>query len=279
MRECLHPVRLQVDQTCETPQMAQSFCNAESCLDDETAVSALKDRKLQQQTIRSIPERAAPTDACSLIAHALLVDFEIFDVVFLPLDSCRAPIAKGDFAEADLHNVLPNNEELIALRVPGSILLQALQDAHTIMMERNHNANAVEPKLAGMRYKVDPSSSNHIVDAEILSRSCQWKPVVADELYYVLTTRPLAEGAYGYHVTPCSDLKHCATAAFSGLRLADEFWTHLSHVCILRDPNRRPIQSHQPMRPKVIRTQENQLSTAELAARSYQGNKTTTASM
>jgi len=245
IRECLHPVRLRKDENCEMPHMAQFFCHAESCRakDDRSSDTAL------------VPD-GTPTDACSVVAHALQVDLQVFDVVLLPASSCQAEIRAGNFTLEDARRVLPNNEELVALRISGSQLIAGLEyGTQQWLLGPNTAEAAAEPKVAGIRYMVDRTKDKgeRLSQAEILSPSCRWKPVVPDKLYHLLTTQRLAEGQHGYHLTTCKDLSKCGTAAFAKMRLADEFWRHLNDVCVLRDPRRRPIQSNKPMKPKTIR--------------------------
>ena len=106
-RKCLLPPHMQNknNEFCPTPFVPKRICHAPtSCRGNQDG-----------------------SDVCSVVAHALLADFEIFDVVFLHSGLCQSEIRSGDLTREDVEKILPYNEELVAIQLNGSDLLAALE--------------------------------------------------------------------------------------------------------------------------------------------------------
>lgn len=267
----MQTVRLRVDDPpCDTPHMQSDFCHGETCGSSSSPSS-------EQQH----PNEASPPDACSMVAHALYVDFQLFDVVLLAKSHCKSNIRKGPFTEWDLQRLLPRNEALVAIRITGRELLDNLQHGWREQQYRDVQGRTEArnvPKTAGIRYRVDygdweesaggsSSTANRtstaggggglqITEPEVLSRSCQWEPVDLDRRYRILTTRDLAQGRFGYRLVEeryRGNVDKAPTASvIKGAYLRDKFWFYATSVCEIRNPFRKPKQSKTPLTPQKI---------------------------
>jgi hypothetical protein len=175
------------------------------------------------------------TNVCGVVAHALLTDFEVFDVVLLNDGLCQAEIPVGTLTRGKVEAVLPNNQELVSLNLNGSDLLAALE--HGIDMLHFQNVPEASPVVAGIRFDVnlDNPYGDRVSQAEILDYECQWKPIQLQHFYYVLTNEALADGAYDY-----AALTRAKARTQTKVGVTDAFWFYSESVCVLRDPYPRP---------------------------------------
>jgi hypothetical protein len=177
------------------------------------------------------------TTVCGVVAHALLTDFEIFDVVLLHDGLCQAEIPFGTLTRGKVEAALPSNQQLVSLNLNGSDLLAALE--HGIDMFHFQNVPEASPVVAGFRFDVnlDNPYGDRVSHAEILDYECQWKPIQLERIYYVLTNEALADGAYDYAALTRANFR---TQIKSGV--TDAFWFYSESVCVLRDPYPRPVR-------------------------------------
>lgn len=181
------------------------------------------------------------SDICRVVAHGLLVELEIFDIVFLHQGLCQGEIYAGPFDRRDLDHVFPGNEELVMLQLNASDILAALE--YGIHQHYVFDASIVSPSVAGIRFKVDLQQpyGHRVVQAEILDHDCQWMPPDPVRTYNVLTSEALIDKQLGYFMF--SDARYKVRTNF---RVADSFWWYAQSVCALRDPYQRRYGNRMP---------------------------------
>jgi hypothetical protein len=230
LKECLHVVRTRYDEPeCEIPIVPRTFCHGASCINNN-----------QNNKNDHDPEERPATrthkdfqDTCAFVAHSFLLEFEIYDVVLLPVDACQEELREGELSYAGARQVLPSNEELVALIIPGSMLLNALQ--HGFL----HAPLGGEPRMAGVRFELSPTDG--LFNIQTLTGGCRWKPLDTAGSYNVLTVESLAHGAFGYELLHGgTSVATSGRAAYMHRKLTDMFYKHANYVCWLTDPFRKP---------------------------------------
>ncbi|WP_207747498.1 bifunctional metallophosphatase/5'-nucleotidase [Pelagibacterium limicola] len=108
----------------------------------------------------------------------------------------RASLEEGTVTLGDVLTVLPFQNTLYTLRVPGSAIIAALE----------HGVNGIEegagrfPQVAGLRFNLDPSAApngGRVSDVEIRSGD-EWMPIDPDATYGLVTNNFMAAGGDGY---------------------------------------------------------------------------------
>jgi len=213
IKHCIEPLRTKWVDTCDTPKVKTTFCHGKSCGTNQ-----------QPQT-----------DTCTLVTHSLLADYSVFDIVFLHSGHCQAELSAGDLTEAMTLKALPYNENLVGIQINGSELLAALE--HGFDLKHGRGVEEASPRLAGIRFRVSPRKDygQRISAPEILSQTCRWRALDPAQVYNVLTTESLTNGAYRY-----TELRSGWPRTDIGIRLTDAFYDHAKSVCEIRDPFRRP---------------------------------------
>lgn len=230
VKPCLDLERLRYDEPdCPTPQMTHAYCHNTSsspCINARTLATSEK-------------------DVCDLVTQSFLAEFEVFDVVLLPASSCQADIQKGDFTYDDAERVLPNNEELIYVRIDGSKLLSILKHGLSLPLSETR------PKVAGVRFKTREllHGNMHVFNVETLGDGCVWKELDNKKFYNILTVESLVEGQYhGYQLLPPgSKIDNSGRASRMDRFLRDMFWQFTNNVCTVKDPFRRPVRATRPI--------------------------------
>jgi hypothetical protein len=219
LKECIQPVRsLLTDEVCTEPNVPETICFQDTC-----------DKKHRG------------SDACTVVTHAILADFEVFDVVMLHEGTCQSEISSGSFTQVQAQKLLPSNEELVGLQLNGTDIVQALE--HGLDQFRNQGDREAYPRVAGLRFHVDFSKpySRRVSQAEILTPGCRWKAIDLKKDYNVLTSRFLAEGGLGY-----GSLTRTRTRVIgTGIGVTDSFWFYATSTCNILDPFRRPNSRRQ----------------------------------
>ena len=177
------------------------------------------------------------SDVCTLVAHSILADFGIFDVVFLTADLCDRDIPAGDLSIDLLNEIMPNNDQLMAIHVNGSDLRDAIE--HGIDSYHFQGLAAAYPKIAGVRFRVKLKApyGQRVKGVQVMNSHCSWKPLDETQNYRVLTTQSLAAGTHHYW-----SLTRSSVQLATKTRVKDAFWFFATSTCVLRDPFRQPKQ-------------------------------------
>lgn len=216
MRSCLNPQHL--EEECTIPRVAERICHGASCKTPQDG-----------------------TGVCGVVAHALLREFEIFDIVLLNDGLCHDEMNPGVLTRQDVESVLPFNQDLVALKLNGSDLLAALE--HGLDLNHAHGVKQAYPALAGIRFKVNLNTpyGNRISRPQVLDSSCRWQPLKPRATYQVLTNEALANGYYDYF-----PLTKAISRTETKMGVTDVFWQHSQSACTIRDPYpRRPVKHTQ----------------------------------
>ena len=237
-KSCLLPPELQGGRRfCETPYVPERICHAPGNNCATPAPASLNNNNNNNNNTSAVPTTAT-THVCSVVAHALLTDYEIFDVVLLHDMSCQDEILAGDLDRVHVYErVLPYNEPLVALQLNGSDLVAAIE--HGLDQYHFQNIPEAYPRVAGIKYKVnlDFPYGNRMRKIQVLNFECKWKKLKPHFTYQVLTTESLAYGAFDYVALTRAAMR----APLKGFHLADAFWAYSQSMCVLHDPF-RPIR-------------------------------------
>jgi 5'-nucleotidase, C-terminal domain len=235
LKDCLRVVRTRYDEPeCEIPIVPRTFCHGASCTATARRNNITDEARPTTTTTTRTHEDFQ--DTCAFIAHSFLLEFEIFDVVLLPVDACQQELREGELTYAGARQVLPSNEELVALRIPGTMLWDALE--HGVMKAPQGG----EPRMAGVRFELNPKDG--LSNLQTLTSGCRWKPVDKQGTYNVLTVESLAHGAFGYQLLHGgTSVETSGRAAWMHRKLTDMFYKHANYVCGLTDPFRKPLQA------------------------------------
>jgi 2',3'-cyclic-nucleotide 2'-phosphodiesterase (5'-nucleotidase family) len=178
------------------------------------------------------------SDLCSMVAMALLGEYEMMDVVLLEAGLCHTDLEAGPLTRDKLSRVFPFDQQLVILQLNGSNLASALE--HGIDQFHFHELPEAYPRVAGIQFHVDLSRpyGQRVSDIDILHHGCRWERIISDKTYLVLTNEDIARGGYDYS----------ALARYQSLTpirhtVAEAFWTYSETVCDVVDPMRR--KTHQ----------------------------------
>jgi 5'-nucleotidase len=109
----------------------------------------------------------------------------------------RASLPEGTITLGDVLTVLPFQNKLYTMDLPGSVIVAALE----------HGVNAVEeragrfPQVAGLRFRLDLSvAPNAGRVSEVMVRGAEgaWVPIDPDAVYTIVTNDFIANGGDGY---------------------------------------------------------------------------------
>ena len=134
----------------------------------------------------------------------------------------RASLEAGTSTLGDVLTVLPFQNTLYTMDLPGSAILAALE----------HGVNGIEegagrfPQVSGLRFKLDASvapNEGRVSDVEIRSAE-GWAPLESREMYTIVTNNFMARGGDGYAMLPAEGVNGYDTA----IDLADALAEYLS---------------------------------------------------
>ena len=221
-KPCLHRNEPPAGSFCAVPSVPNRLCQGDSCRGPQDG-----------------------TPVCGVVAHSLLSEFEIFDVVFLHDGLCRRDIPAGPLSKEIVDDMLPYDQNLVVLNLNGSDLLAALE--HGLDLRHNHGISDAYPATAGVRFRVNMKTpyGHRISRAEILNTSCEWKPVRPRQTYQVLTTESLADGYFDYPF-----LTRAVSRTNTDIGVSDSIWNHARSTCGLRDPYFRPKMMKRKQQPQ-----------------------------
>ncbi|MDD3313453.1 5'-nucleotidase C-terminal domain-containing protein [Pseudodesulfovibrio sp.] len=133
----------------------------------------------------------APLVARSMLAR-LARTGEPADLALLNTGGVRESILRGDISVGTAYTVLPFNNTIFLLAMPGRTLRAALEYGVT-------RGNGAFPAVAGARYTADMTrpEGQRITRVEVL-RDGAWQPLEPDQTYRVATNAYLAGGGDGY---------------------------------------------------------------------------------
>ena len=112
---------------------------------------------------------------------------------------CRKDIDKGSFSIADAYEILPFSNTLVTLDLTGEQIKQVLEDAlENFLNDTIAGSDGSFPNAAGLRWEADYTKpfGQRIINLEMNSRleSNDWKPIVIDAHYLVVTHNFIAQG-------------------------------------------------------------------------------------
>jgi len=278
IKECMAPLRTKSTDPCPVPTVQTPFCHGESCTKwPITRISTTKDGSSSPTTTAAA---SSSSDTCTIVTHALLSEFPVFDVVFLPSELCQSEIAAGPFLRKDAVRALPRNEQLIGIQWNGSDLLAALEHGidlyhgnvrssssktcpqQQVQQQANQRLDRVSPidgypRVAGIRFKVSPNRPypTRVSEAQVLSHNCQWLALEESKYYHVLVPESMMPTSWKTKNDSDSDYdkwnyapytSRAVTKVGTGIGLTDAFFFHAQSVCVVRDPFRSPNQPQQP---------------------------------
>lgn len=181
------------------------------------------------------------SDLCGVVAHALLGDYEIVDVVFLQAGLCHADLEAGPLTLEKVNTIFPFHHELVILHLNGSNLAEALE--HGIDQFHFREVPEAYPRVAGVEFHVDLSRpyGQRVTDMYILNHDCHWDPLVLDKTYLVMADEEIARGGYEY-----SSLAQYQALTPIRHSVAEAFWTYSQAVCEVVDPSSRKVKQAAP---------------------------------
>lgn len=133
--------------------------------------------------------------ACGLIAWGMLDQNLFADVALIKASFCGSDIPSGDFTRNQVEKVLPQDQQLVTVRLTGKAILLILNRALEVATEGG--VEGVYPYVAALRYAVNKTatvSDKRISSAEVMTATKRWIPLAEDEEFSVLTTKDLADG-------------------------------------------------------------------------------------
>lgn len=157
------------------------------------------------------------TSSCCAILGFL---FKVPDADFAIQNAggCRTDIDKGSFSIADAYGILPFSNTLVTLDLTGKQIKEVLEDAlENFLNETIAGSDGSFPNAAGLRWEADYTKSfgERIINLEMNSRleSNDWKPIVMDTNYLVVTNNFIAQGKdvsilYVFHLCNCNCNTH-----------------------------------------------------------------------
>lgn len=134
----------------------------------------------------------------------------------------RASLEAGTITLGDVLTVLPFQNKLYTLQLPGSAIVAALE----------HGVNGVEegagrfPQVAGLRFRLDVSvapNTGRVSEVEVHGAD-GWAPIDMDAMYGVVTNDFMAKGGDGYAMLSSEGVDGYDTA----IDLADALAEHLT---------------------------------------------------
>ncbi len=178
--------------------------------EDITALIAPLAAPIQEMIARPVAELAAPIDGsretcrareCEMgntVADAMLAAVAEQDITIALANGggLRASLGQGTVTLGDVLTVLPFQNTLYTMQLPGSAVVAALE----------HGVNAIEdvagrfPQVAGLRFRLDPSvapGEGRVSQVEVREGN-GWAPIRPDRMYGVVTNNFLAGGGDGY---------------------------------------------------------------------------------
>jgi hypothetical protein len=192
--------------TCDQPRLATDFCHGPVGTSCQSSNGAAK----PWSSSSSLPNaknhpRAAATDACGLVTHALWVEAHQVQgqgqqhwqdpshsgrdvVVVIPAGTCLGPMKAGPVHQDQLENNRTFvNEPVVTMRVNGTHLLELLEhglELRYVLLQRN-----AQPRVSGMQFWVRPvRNRTRILRPTVLHRdTCQWKAVQSTTTYSLVT--------------------------------------------------------------------------------------------
>jgi hypothetical protein len=200
--------------TCDQPRLATDFCHGPvgtSCQRSNVAAKS-------SSSSSSLPNaknhpRAAATDACGLVTHALWVEAHQGQrqehgqqhwqdpshsgrdvVVVIPAGMCLGPMKAGPIHQDQLENNRTIvNEPVVTMRVNGTHLLELLEhglELRHVLLQRD-----AQPRVSGMQFWVRPGRNRtRILRPTVLHRdTCQWKAVQSTTRYSLVTVPSLVK--------------------------------------------------------------------------------------
>lgn len=147
-------------------------------------------------------------DAQQFVAQALLEQANQYfhaDLALINAGGVRIDMAPGPLLVKDVYSLLPFNNTLVQLKIPGSTLRAALKSALQAALGSGRHTGAY-PYAAGMRWTVDATRPDVAVvsEIEIVDTNGRYVPIDPDRLYSVATIDFIADGKD--HYTPFMDL-------------------------------------------------------------------------
>jgi 2',3'-cyclic-nucleotide 2'-phosphodiesterase (5'-nucleotidase family) len=133
--------------------------------------------------------------SCGLVAWSLLDQYLFADIALIQASLCASDIPSGDFIDREVGILVPQDKDLVLVRMNGTSIVQLLNNALENAIEGN-NPSAY-PYMAAIRYTVNSTatgSANRISSVETMTASKRWIPLVESDQFSVLTTKDLAEG-------------------------------------------------------------------------------------
>lgn len=147
--------------------------------------------------------RRAETNMADLISDAFRQALNA-DIALYNGGGIRNNIAAGAITYGDVTNVLPFDNRLCMLEVPGSLLITMLQKCTAAVPEEDGNF----PQVSGMRYTIH-SVSHTVSDIEVLDAATgQYVPIDPTKNYSVSTTDYYSSGGFDGILKDCTLLKN-----------------------------------------------------------------------
>jgi hypothetical protein len=105
-------------------------------------------------------------------------------------------LPKEGFTPQDALRVLPENNELVGVRVRGVDLLSEIEKG--LVDYYIHGDKDAYPHTAGLKYKLDleQPAGRRIQNAKLLGFGCNWKPLKENDSYMILTDSVVADSVF-----------------------------------------------------------------------------------
>jgi len=168
--------------------------------------------------------RSAECEMGNAVADAMIARMEAAGVTIALTNGggLRASLSAGTVTLGDVLTVLPFQNTLYTLELPGHAIVEALE----------HGVNGIEegagrfPQVAGLRFRLDASvapGAGRVSDVEVRDAD-GWGPIDPDTVYTIVTNNFLARGGDGYAMLPEAGQNGYDTA----IDIADALAEHLA---------------------------------------------------
>ena len=174
---------------------------------------------------------------CAFVVESMFAEWRMLDAAFLTSGTCQGSMAEGRFFAEDALRILPENNELIGVRIRGNDLLQALE--HGLVEYYVHGNKGAYPHTFGIKYELDllQPEGQRIKNAKLLGFTCNWKLLNADESYMILTNSAIANSVFSQVALEKSG---------TGRGEAESLFLYATSVCTLEDNWHQMRLRHDP---------------------------------
>ena len=209
LKDCIEPIRVSKDE--------KLACGPEAAF-VPTKICHNSDSQCKGQQMEG-------SDACAVVVEALFAEWRMMDAALLLSGTCQHSIEQGHFSSDDALRVLPQNDELVGVRVSGAELVKVLEEK--LVDYYLYQNTTSYPHTAGLRYQFNITglAGHRVENVELLGFRCDWKPLQGSASYIILTDTSHARNIFPNSVK--------VSGAKRGI--AESFFLYATSVCSLKN--------------------------------------------